>query len=115
MNQLESSLAVQREYRKSILDPNSKLTKYVEVYIRFLSFGEIDTMNEKYQAEILIESKWSLDGDLSSYDPKIDWNPKLYVENALNDVKESISYQSFKVADELIIIESRYIKGISLI
>ena len=59
-------------------------TKYVEISVCFLSFGEIDTMNEKYQAEILIESKWSLSktspGQISSvYDPKEDWNPKLYV------------------------------------
>ena len=54
--------------------------KNVEITVCFLSFGEIDTMNEKYQAEILIEAKWTLFQECDShYDPKTDWNPKLYV------------------------------------
>jgi hypothetical protein len=96
---------------KSRINSDSLINKLVEVSIRFLSIGEIDTMNEKYQAEILIESKWNLD-DLLTYDPKVDWNPKLYVENALNDCKEQITYQSFHDGTCLTIIETRYIKGI---
>jgi len=85
--------------------------KLVEVSIHFLSIGEIDTMNEKFQAEILIESKWNLD-DLTDYDPKLNWNTKLYVENALQDCKEQITYQHFIDDSCLTIIESRYLKGI---
>lgn len=32
--------------------------KLVEVRIEFLSIGEVDTMNEKYEAEVKIKSRW---------------------------------------------------------
>ena len=89
------------------------LTKYVEVSVRFLSVGEIDTMNEKYQAEIYVESKWPADDPkLTTYDPKVNWNPQLYVENALQDVKEQITYQITESSGSLIVTETRYLKGL---
>ena len=85
--------------------------KFVEVNVRFLSFGEIDTMNEKYHAEIIIESKWTENEKLIEYDPKIHWNPMLYVENALGDVKEKVNYEIIKSDQDFVITEIRYLKG----
>ncbi len=49
---------------------NSELI-FVEVYIEFLRIGEIDTLNEKYNAEINIECKWiEKDYHINEYDPK---------------------------------------------
>jgi hypothetical protein len=75
-----------------------------------MNLGEIDTLNEKYQAQASIESRWVVDFDklLSglSFDdqqrlldgksislPRYSdshWHPQLYIENALGDLKEQI-------------------------
>ena len=95
-----------REYEKKM--------NYVEVIIEFVKFGEIDTMNEKYQAEFNIESKWiENDNTIIKYDPKKHWNPQLYIENALQLTKEQINYEMERKADgTLWIIEKRNVKGI---
>ena len=114
-NEKNNLLALIDDFSSKTAHHNNKLlvlTKYVEVSIRFASIGEIDTMNEKYQAEIYIESKWLADDPkLTSYDPKINWNPQLYVENALQDVKEQITYQLTDLSDSLMVTETRYLKG----
>ena len=92
---------------------NSTISNYVrQVQIRviFLRVGEIDTLNEKFFAEILVESKWeepnlSHEFDLSSdslqlYNEEKElsntskyWNPKIYIENALNDPKQTVHHK----------------------
>jgi hypothetical protein len=85
--------------------------KLIEVRIEFLSFGEVDTMNEKFQAEVKVRSRWYDDEDIEIYDKSIHWYPKLFIENALHDVKEEISYQVDKLNDKSIITEIRIAKG----
>ena len=58
--------------------------KLVEVRIEFMSLGEVDTMNEKFQAIVKIKSKWIENENIKDYDPKEYWNPKLFIENALH-------------------------------
>ena len=94
---------------------NSRL-KIVEVSIEFLQFGEVDTMNEKYQAQVRIIAKWFDDEEIDpneKFDPDDHWNPKLYIENAFPDVKEEIKYKTKKI-DEMKtqIIQTRISKGI---
>jgi hypothetical protein len=85
--------------------------KYVKVTFEFLRILEIDSMNEKYTAEINIDSEWVLDEEiLSDYDPEKNWNPKLYVENSLNII-EKIKYSLRKEDEKLMVSEKRYIKG----
>lgn len=83
----------------------------VQVNVQFLRIGEIDTINEKYYAEISIESKWLESKLIQKYDPKTDWNPKLYIENALLEPKEEILYEIRKFYDMFIIKEIRLVKG----
>jgi len=54
--------------------------------------GEIDTMNEHFNAEMFIESKWIQTENITEYSPQSHWNPKLYIENAINEPKEKIKY-----------------------
>jgi hypothetical protein len=106
------------------------------VYIRlvFLRIGEIDTLNEKYQAQASIEARWpvefdKLSLDLSSEDQehlaegksislvnytKSHWHPQLYIENALGDLKEQIRYSAKKSKEEneIYVCEHRDIKGL---
>ncbi len=99
-----------------------------------MNLGEIDTLNERYQAHASIESRWSIPFDnipfkLSSDDQQrltdgksvlLDkyaeshWHPQLYIENALGDLKEQIKY-SVKLSKEdnkIYICEHRDIKGL---
>ena len=52
-----------------------EMIRNVQVVVGFLRLGEIDTMNEKFQAEVFIEAKW-VDNDqpITEYDPKVHWN-----------------------------------------
>jgi hypothetical protein len=60
----------------------------VEVFIKFIRIGEIDTMNEKYHSEIRVESKWVDDEIIVEYDKAKHWNPLLDIENSLKELKE---------------------------
>lgn len=92
--------------------------KTVNVFIQigFTKIYDIDTINQRFQAEAIIESKWSdpgiksLNDDLSS----LEWKPELFVENSINDVKEEISYKILMDNDskEMMVSEIRKVKGL---
>ena len=106
------------------------------VYIRlmFLRIGDIDTLNEKYQAHASIESRWpvkyeELSSSLAPDDQKrliegksvslinyaqSHWHPQLYIENAVGDLKEQIRYTVKKSRDdgEFYVCEHRDVKGL---
>jgi hypothetical protein len=66
----------------------------VQVTIEFLRIGEIDTMNEKYSAEIRIDAKWlEKDTSIEKYNPEQHWNPKLFIENVLQISNEKVIYR----------------------
>jgi hypothetical protein len=89
--------------------------KYVRVTFEIWKIGEIDTMNEKYNAEYYIESKWFEDSSKlnnSTYDPQKNWNPKLFIENAYQDLKEKIDYEiNYETDGSCCVIEKRHVKG----
>ena len=89
----------------------SNYAKLIEVRIEFMSLGEVDTMNEKYQAEVKIRSRWYDDEIIDQYDKNKHWNPKLFIQNALHDLKEDISYQCTKMDNKTIVTETRVSKG----
>lgn len=76
----------------------------VQIRVVFVRIGEIDTINEKFYSEVLIESKWEevkLQKEFSAKSTRdekelIDgnkyWNPKIYVKNALNETR-SVHYK----------------------
>jgi hypothetical protein len=123
--------------REGTPNPSSRpLNKATQVYVRlmFLRIGEIDTLNEKYQAQAAIEARWSvkfdkLSSNLSSDDQRrltdgksvsllnyaaSHWHPQLYIENALGDLKEQIRYSAKKSKEnnEIYVCEHRDIKGL---
>ena len=77
---------------KSRINSDSLINKLVEVSIRFLSIGEIDTMNEKFQAQVKITANWLENEIIDKYNPDVHWNPKLFIENAFQEPKEKIKY-----------------------
>lgn len=101
--------------QKTIVNQSSK--KMVMLSFEFVNIGVIDTMNEKFQAELIIQSKWEVYPDLeknrdilNEYDPDRHWNPKLYIENAIN-VREEIDYEPSIEGDRYFITETRNTKG----
>ena len=51
------------------------MVRDVQVLVGFLRLGEIDTMNEKFQAEVFIEARWVDNSEpIAQYDPKVHWN-----------------------------------------
>lgn len=97
----------------SLNSPSSQeaYAKLIWVCIEFCSIGDIDTVNEKYQAEVKIKAKWYDEGIIDEYDKKKHWYPKLFVENALDNVKEDIAYAVTKIGDKCMITETRIAKG----
>lgn len=80
--------------------------------IEFNKMGEIDTMNEKYSAEVIIESKWSdFDTSIVDYDPLKHFNPKVFVQNVLNEPKETVRYEVEREVNCLKITEIKTVKG----
>jgi hypothetical protein len=90
--------------------------RYVQLLVEITKIGEIDTLNERYQAEFYIEAKWvekHAAADMVEYDPRVHWNPKIYVENTHQDPKETVRYDLARDEDNnLTITEIRHIKGI---
>lgn len=66
-----------------------------------LKIGEIDTLHEKFYAEVFIEAVWTDSGLKPNfiYDPDKDWNPELYVVNCFGDVKEHIWYHQYSTEE----------------
>ena len=90
---------------------NTSVTN-VQVFIEFLRLGEMNNMHGKYNAEVLVESKWKAPNNLiTSYDPKSDWNPKLIIENIISANKETITYSVISENGSTFIMETRFIKG----
>lgn len=58
--------------------------------------GEIDTLNERYYAEILFEASWeepALKGATNRpFDPAVYWTPELELMNGIGDLQDEILY-----------------------
>jgi len=86
--------------------------KIIECRVEFITFGEVDTFNEQFKAHVLIRSRWSVDEIMTEYNPKKDWNPKLFVENAIPEkFYEEINYKLEKFDNKTEITEVRSCKG----
>lgn len=91
------------------------MQKIVYIHFEFIQIGEVDIVNEKYNGQIRITSKWYEDELMQEYDPKINWNPKLYIENSVYDkFDQKIEYEIKHVVDnnKTLIIETRLIHGV---
>ncbi|XP_052813164.1 cys-loop ligand-gated ion channel-like isoform X4 [Mya arenaria] len=91
----------------------------VEIVVQFFKVGEIDTLKEQFNADVIVKAKWrepTLDGQQSSVKEEVDfsriWSPKLYIENSLGDPKEQIRHRIvYNEKGEAYIYEKRVAKG----
>ena len=97
------------------MNNENNYAKLVVVIIEFISIGEVDTTNEKYDAEVKIISKWIDDEEIDEYDKKKHWYPQLFIVNAFYDVKEDIQYRVDRFENKSIITETRIAKGLNYI
>lgn len=85
--------------------------KEVFVAFEFVSIGGIDTLNEKFKAQVIVESRWKFEGEsIESYDPKSHWNPELNLENLIAG-NESVKYSISRVNNDIFITEIKKTKG----
>lgn len=100
-------------HHPSFLITTESRPRPVQISVEFKRIGEIDTMNEKYQAEIVIESSWTETEEINSYDPKVHWNPFLFVDNLINESRQHIHYniEVDESSHTRTITEVRNIKG----
>ena len=55
------------------VENEEKTARTVEVAIQFLSVGEVDTTSEKFEAEVMIRSRWFDDEEIKDYDKTKHW------------------------------------------
>lgn len=87
-----------------------------DVYINasFIKIHDIDTINQRFQAELLIEMRWH-DSTLKSTKDyqSIEWKPDIYVENAVNETKNETSLKIFANSQNLLMVsEIRHVRGV---
>jgi hypothetical protein len=85
MNKTYSLSQLEKLQKENSIKEQLPSTREVQISIQFLRLGEIDTINERYYAEINIESKWIDVGDVNDYDPKNQWNPKFLIRTKGNN------------------------------
>lgn len=100
----------QNIFHNGIKHPNAK---EVKVSIIFTRIGEIDTINEKFSCEATLFITWTenlseKDEDFkreinnNNVNSKLFWDPQLYIDNAIGDVKEKdVKYRVGKFYDNL--------------
>ena len=96
----------------------------VFINISYTKIFDIDNINQRFQAEVVIESKWfnpHIKSLSDIFDEKKIWKPELYIENAIKDIREDVTYRimpSFrndtKIVNEknLMICEIRKVNGV---
>ena len=92
----------------------------VKVRVVFVGIHDIDTLNEKFTAELYIESHWlfryefETEIDLNklpeNWKPK--WTPQLAIENIVSETKNESWYKIGNDNGSIYIFEMRRIKGI---
>ena len=74
-------------------DINTKI-KHVTIGVDIDRLGDIDTMNESFKAVFTINAMWDEENKkIEKYNPEIDWNPSLYIENLLNQSDNECHYE----------------------
>ncbi|CAF1148950.1 unnamed protein product, partial [Adineta ricciae] len=94
--------------------------RVVRIRLVFIHIGEIDTLNEKYQADVYYEARWTekrmnlntlnlnpqdqqrlLVGDnpsvrINELNPAVHWSPQLFIENGIGQIGEQDKWFTIK-------------------
>ena len=84
----------------------------VKFFVVFLRLGEIDNVQERFQADAYIESCWEDDSiEGKKFDPNIHWDPEIYIENVVGNFKQDVKYRVEKSGKKTRVYEMRKVKG----
>ncbi|CAF1336233.1 unnamed protein product, partial [Didymodactylos carnosus] len=116
---MEGQLNTLKLYRDpSMVDTRNATVVFIRLI--FLRIGNIDTLNEKYEAEAYVEATWfdksfhpEVQGSAIDYNPKVHWNPELVIDNNVGELKQEIFYTVIQHPEEQSseICEHRTMKG----
>ena len=98
----------------SILNEKYKIyfgIRNVKLKIEISRIGDLNSMNESFQACVILNSEWIETENISEYDPALHWNPEFYIENLLSDFKEENTYKIIKNNDVNTIRETKNLNG----
>ncbi|CAF0786840.1 unnamed protein product [Adineta ricciae] len=87
--------------KKPIAIPKAKPPREVALRVKFIRLGEVNTLHEKFYAEVVIEARWLYDPEATS------WNPNLYVKNALGDIKQEVASEFVNHLDESVSVNNK--------
>jgi hypothetical protein len=122
-----SNLKKQQDLQILVREANEKLNKFinnhniikskpvvVQLHVVILKVGDIDNVNEKFQADAYIEASWEDDSidSRSTFDPRHHWEPELFIENAVGSLKQDISYKMIRRDGKVYVCEMRMVRGI---
>jgi len=91
----------------------------VECRVVFLSIHDIDTSNEKFTAELYIESRWNIAHEFDSHGHietlpenwKPKWSPQISIDNIISEIKSETWYKITEEKGLKYINELKRIKG----
>ena len=102
-----------KDYESDLIHVKKNSLKIIECRIEFVKIGRIKTIEEEFSATVKIRSKWYEDEIIEKYDPKIHWDPKIYIENAVVNVNyfQDVSYKTVQIENRTLVTEIRSCKG----
>ena len=56
-------------------------------------------MNEKFSADIKIESSWEDENVIDRYNESTDWNPNLFIDNILSENRKTMKYKIERISE----------------
>ena len=84
----------------------------MEINVVFLKIGDIDNVNEKFQAEAYVEATWQDDTIVGNFDPHEHWEPILSIENSVGNLRQDIKYKIDKIDGKTMVSQMMIIKGL---
>lgn len=93
---------------------NSNNPTDVHVRISFTKILKVNTIQQTFEAEAIVESKWHAPEVITAGYPisRLTWRPDLYIDNAVNEPREQTEYSIVSENDKFMVYEIKKIKGV---
>jgi hypothetical protein len=84
----------------SLINIEKSSKKIVYLGIEFHRVGQIDMMNEVFQATVNIYASWEVDKIIEEFVESKEWTPSLYIENLVDEKQKQIQYKIEKIGEK---------------
>ena len=95
------------------MSENNSNVRNVYIRVSYTRIFQIDTKNQRFEAEAIVESKWH-DKDIQSSDQnhsEIKWTPDIYIDNCVNEPRQQSTYKIVLEDGKFMVIEIKKLKG----